>query len=168
MNDDVSCPGCRLALPRSAKTYEGYFHCSPECWSVFGEVLEAEFSNVLLFRKVHQLTVDTYAVQHAGGPHPDKSVAVHVVGLCLAQVHGIASPDIAPRLQALASRMKEWPHFEAPIERAATTIFDVAAASSLDEHVDRVRAWSREVWSSWAAHHDAVRALATRALGARG
>jgi len=63
--------------------YYGYFNASPECWMVFTEVLEAEFSNAVLFGQVHRLTVDAYAVQHAGGPHPDKSIAVHLSGLHL-------------------------------------------------------------------------------------
>ena len=40
--------------------------------SLFEEVLAAEFQNPVLFRQIHQLTVDTYAVQHAGGQHPDR------------------------------------------------------------------------------------------------
>ena len=52
-----------------AANYRAYFNASPECWSVFTEVLGSEFSSALLFGQVHQLTVDTYAVQHAGGKH---------------------------------------------------------------------------------------------------
>ncbi|MEA2336312.1 MAG: hypothetical protein QOE82_319 [Thermoanaerobaculia bacterium] len=35
------------ADPRA--TYDGYFNCSPECWSVFTEVIGREFSNAVLF-----------------------------------------------------------------------------------------------------------------------
>ena len=51
---------------RDGLTNHTYYNLSPECWSVYTEVLEAEYSNGLLFGQVHQLTVDAYAVQHAG------------------------------------------------------------------------------------------------------
>ena len=77
------CPGCGLEMPISQRDYDRKFYASAECWSVFEEVLAAEFQSAVLFGQVHQLTVDTYAVQHAGGHHPDKSVCVHLVGLHL-------------------------------------------------------------------------------------
>ncbi len=52
-----------------------------ECWQLYTEVLGDQFSNIVLFGQVHQLTVDAYAVQHSGGGHPDKSTAVHLSGL---------------------------------------------------------------------------------------
>jgi len=68
-------------MPASARAaYQGYYNTSPECWDVYTEVLGSEFSNPVLFGQVHQLSVDTYAVQHAGGAHPDKSIAIHVCG----------------------------------------------------------------------------------------
>jgi hypothetical protein len=71
-------------MPRSATaSYAGYYNTSPECWEVYTEVLGAEFSNAVLFGQVHQLTVATYAVQHAGGPHSEKSIGVHLTGLYL-------------------------------------------------------------------------------------
>ncbi len=65
-------------MPKSARhTAHGYYNGSPsvgastrKCWR---RILQR-----VLFGRVHQLTVDTYAVQHAGGLHPDKSVTVHL------------------------------------------------------------------------------------------
>lgn len=55
-------------MPASPKAdYDGYYNCSAECWSVCTEVLGSEFGNALLFGHVHQMTVDTYALQHAEG-----------------------------------------------------------------------------------------------------
>ena len=59
-------------------------------------MLAREFQNAPLFGQIHQLTVDAYAVQHAGGRHPDKSVCVHLVGLYLENELGIKSTDVAP------------------------------------------------------------------------
>jgi hypothetical protein len=147
-------------MPRSGKTYDGSFHASPECWSVFGEVLAAEFQNAILFGQVHQLSVDTYAVQHAGGPHPAKSVCVHLTGLHLVHERGMAPVQVAPILQRLASGVSSWPHFEPPDDRGPLTVFDVAmAAGSVHEHVSIVRRWSTQVWKAWEPHHAAVAAF---------
>ncbi len=140
-------------MPASERRYHGYYHASPECWSLYEEVLAAEIGNGVLFGQVHSLTVDAYAAQHAGGPHPDKSVCVHLVGLCLVMERGLAPIDVAPRLQRLASTVRAWPHFTPPADRGPLTVFDVAGASSPREHADRVHAWAAQVWSSWSAHH---------------
>jgi len=157
---DVACPGCGLRMPRRDNlTAHGYYNASPECWSVYTEVLEAEYSNAPLFGQVHQLTVDTYAVHHAGGPHPDKSVGVHLSGLYLVHVRGVAPTSVAPLRQQLATNVKSWPHFDPPPMPQSITVFDVAMASSPQEHAERVREWSAAVWAAWAPHHAAVAEL---------
>ena len=35
--------------------YQGYYHTSSECWSIYTEVLGTEFGNALIFGQVHQL-----------------------------------------------------------------------------------------------------------------
>lgn len=162
------CPGCALHMPvRPALAAHGYYNASPECWSVYTEVLGAEYSHVVLFGQVHQLTVDAYAVQHAGGPHPDKSVAVHLAGLHLMLVRGVKPPDVPPMLQRLASRRPEWPHFEAPRVDWPITVFDVAlCAGEFEEHIRAVRAWSALVWDAWLPHHAGIAAFVGAHLAA--
>ncbi|MFQ5668736.1 MAG: DUF5946 family protein [Candidatus Binatia bacterium] len=154
-----SCPGCGLEMPLSQRIHDRKFHASAECWSVFEEVLAAEFQNAVLFGQVHQLTVDAYCVQHAGGNHPDKSVCVHLVGLHLMLERGAAPMDVPPQLQRLASRTS-WPHLDPPGDRASLTIFDVAFADSPRTHAQRVRDWATQVWQAWSPHHDVARELA--------
>ncbi len=158
------CPGCGLEIPLSERSYDRKFHASAECWSVFEEVLAVEFQNAVLFGQVHQLTVDAYAVQHAGGRHPDKSVCVHLVGLYLMLERGVAPVEVPPLLQRLASRMS-WPHLDAPEARTSLTVYDVAAAESPQTHALRVREWAAEVWRTWVAHHDTARELASDLAG---
>ena len=153
-----TCPGCGLEMPLSERVYDRKFHASAECWSVFEEVLAKEYLNVVLFG-VHQLTVDAYAVQHAGGRHPDKSVCVHLVGLHLVEERGLAPTQVPKHLQRL-TRRKSWPHLEPPEERAFLTVRDVALADSLQTHAQRVREWAREVWRAWSPHHHVARGLA--------
>ena len=163
------CPGCGLRMPvRHGALYDGYYHTSPECWAVFTEVLGAEYGNVTVFGQVHQLTVDAYAVQHAGGRHPDKSVGIHLCGLHLALEEGVKPPTIAPMLHRLAESVETWPHFPPPGLTRDPTVLDVALAGSAEEHVAIARRWARTVWADWSAYHADVAALVSRHLGVRG
>lgn len=146
-------------LPAGERVYDRKFHASAECWAVFEEVLAAEFQDAVLFGQVHQLTVDSYAVQHAGGRHPAKSVCIHLVGLHLMLERNAAPVDVPPRLRRLARRTT-WPHLDPPAKRASLTVQDVALAGSTRTHVLRVREWAAEVWRSWSAHHEVARGLA--------
>jgi hypothetical protein len=153
-------------MPLGQQPYDGDYHASPECWSVYGEVLAAEFGNAVLFGRVHQLTVDSYAAQHAGGRHRDKSVCIHLVGLCLVLEHGLAPTAVPPRLQRLAAGTASWPHFTPPEERGPLTVLDVALAESAEEHVARVRAWAEQMWRAFRPWRGAVEELAARCLEA--
>ena len=154
-----ACRGCGVVMPRSERDYARKFHASPECWSVFEEVLAAEFQNAVLFGQAHQLTVDAYAVQHAGGRHPDKSVCVHLVGLHLVLERNVPPARVPQQLQRLARRAS-WPHLDPPAEHPSLTVRDVALADSPSAHALRVREWAAQVWRAWTPHHEVARALA--------
>ena len=139
--------------------YDGYYNCSKECWIIYSDVLGTEFSNAVLFSQVHQLTVDTYAVQHAGGNHTDKSVAVHLAGLHAALDLEVPQMQISGLRQRLAANISLWPHFEPPRHCGPLTIFEIALATGPKQHVERVRKWSQLVWQSWSQHHASVAEL---------
>jgi len=154
--EDSTCPGCGLSMPARNTTARSYYNTSAECWDLYTEVLGTEYSNAFLFGQVHQLTVDAYAVQHAGPPHPDKSLNVHLVGLYLSLEKGIRSPYVPPLLQSLVAAVEVWPHYEPPAQRSSLTVFDVALCDSDECHMRVVREWSRSVWDCWAEHHATV------------
>jgi hypothetical protein len=145
-------------------SYDGYYNVSAECWGVFTEVLGVEFSNAIIFGQVHQVTVDTYAVQHAGGSHPDKSLGVHLSGLHLALESQLRPPYIARCLQQLASAVEVWPHYSPPTPEHPLTVLDVALAQSPQEHIEKVREWSAWVWNAWRGYHPDVAALVAHHL----
>ena len=154
---ETVCPGCGLVMPRTSRpTTHAYYNSTPECWSLYTEVLEAEYSNPMLFGQVHQLTVDTYAVQHAGGHHPDKSVGIHLCGLHLMLNRGVQPTAIPAIHQLLASMVKAWPHFTPPEPVTSFTVFDVVFADTSEEHVNAVKEWSRIVWRAWSPYHAAI------------
>jgi hypothetical protein len=154
----VRCPGCALELPVGARRdAHRYFNASPECWELFGEVLAAEYSEATLFAAAHQLSVDSYAVQHAGGAHPHKSVAIHLVGLNLVLEAGLLPTEVPVLIQALATRIEKWPELEVPSRPWALTVLDVALS---DEPASTVRAWAEEVWQEWEDAHAIIGPLA--------
>ena len=165
---EVVCPGCGLRMPENpGATGHAYYNASRECWAVYSEVLGAEYSHAVIFGQVHQLTVDAYAVQHAGGEHPDKSVGIHLAGLHLTLVRSIRPPLVPPYLQQLAESVETWPHFEPTKTAWRFTVFDVAlVAGELEDHTRVVREWSAEVWEAWSPYHDAIAALVEQHLGA--
>jgi hypothetical protein len=152
------CPGCGLRMPRCPDAvYDGYFNTTPECWDVFTEVVGKEFGNAMLFGQVHQLTVDAYAAQHAGGNHRDKSVVVHLCGLYLVLDRGLR-PTMVPRVfQRLAAMVRVWPHFSRPDAISEFTVFDVALADSIEDHTRLVREWAKFVWQSWSPYHQELK-----------
>jgi hypothetical protein len=153
----TTCPGCQLELPHDATAvYTGYFNTVPECWLLFTQVLGVEYSNVVAFAHAHQLTVDTYAVQHAGGPHPDKSMDVHLCGLhCILDLE--LPPAMTPRIrQQLAQSVQEWPHYPPPKDQGSLTVQDVVNADSIQAHIDKVKNWAVAVWDRWSDHHSRI------------
>jgi uncharacterized protein DUF5946 len=159
------CPGCGVSLPiREGTTYDKYFNASPECWALYTEILGAEFGNAALFGQVHMLTVDAYAVQHAGGRHPDKSIAVHLSGLHLTQEREVRPTSVPPLLQRLVAAVEAWPHFEPPAGRGTITVWDVALSGTPEDHAKNVRAWAGSVWKAWSEHHGAIAMFVSRHL----
>jgi hypothetical protein len=160
------CPACGLVMPpRPELSSHAYYHASAECWNVYSEVLGAEYANAVIFGQVHQLTVDAYAVQHAGGAHPDKSVGVHLAGLYFVIERGVAPALVPPLRQKLVDTMDPWPHFHPPEVEWPLTVYDVAVVAGESEpHVAAVRAWSRSVWDAWREHHAAVEGFAAAVL----
>src|ERR1043165_7635930 len=163
---DTICPGCGLRMParNTATTSRGYYNVSDECWDLYTEVLGNEYSNAFLFGQVHQLTVDSYAVQHAGGPHPDKSLDVHLCGLYLSLEKNIRSPYVPQVLQRLVAAVEVWPHYEPPTRSATVTVFDVAFCDSTQDHIRVVKDWANAVWASWSRYHMEVASLVSQSL----
>lgn len=165
VQQEIICPSCGLRMPaRKTTTSRGYYNTSDECWDLYTEVLGTEYSNAFLFGQVHQLTVDAYAVQHAGRPHPDKSLDVHLYGLYLGLEKSVRSPYIPPLLQRLVATIEVWPHYEPPTERVALTVFDVALCDSTEDHIRVVREWAQTVWESWSQYHAEVAKLVSHHL----
>ena len=164
--DDISqagesmqpCAGCGTLVPKTDGPTHRYLGASPGCWALFGEILEKEFSDYR-YARVHQLTVDTYCVQHPGVPSPQtiQSVAVHLTGLYLQLEHGLRPERVAAARQRAASRKADFVWLEPPASLGEITVPYVRDARDPTEHDERVRRWARSAWEAWSPHHETVR-----------
>lgn len=159
-----SCTGCGLVLPISDGPVHAYIGSSAACWALFGELLAREFNDPEYFG-AHQLTVDTYAVQHPGVPERRsiQSVGLHLMTLCLVFEHG-ADPSHGPELHKRLVNRPAFHWLEPPRVPGRMTVADVLTAGDPQEHTELVRAWARDVWDAWAAHHPVVRGWINQSL----
>jgi hypothetical protein len=105
------------------------------------------------------MTVDTYAVQHPGRPSPQsiRSVALHLLSLCVALEPGARTRKAIETFQDLAASNARFIWLPPPASLGSLTVADVRAASTSEEHGERVRQWARAAWSAWSPHHATVR-----------
>ena len=146
---------CGFEAPAIEGPRHVYFNATAACWAKYGEVLGREFSTPALLR-IHQLSVDTYAAQHPGGAHPDKSIAIHLVGLYSVLVQHVPTAEMPRRHKYLAEAVRDWPHFEPPARLGRLRASDVARTNSAEAHAAAVRAWAHSVWTAWSEHHTAI------------
>lgn len=159
-----TCPGCGLVHPAPDNTTYEFKGASPACAMLFSEVVGREYSDYR-YSRVHNLTVDTYAVQHDHAPESPrviKSVAVHLITLYLQLEQDWTSAEAGMGKQRAAEFASEFVWLAPPEERGQLTIAGVYRAADAEAHVDAVQRWSRSVWQSWHTHHATVKAWTAR------
>ena len=127
-------------------------------------MLAREYGDPAYFR-LHQVTVDTYAVQHPGVPERRsiQSVALHLITLCLFVEEG-ADPAEGPKLHKRLAKQSSFHWLEPPRPNRRLTVADVLQAQTPAEHERMVEAWARAVWAAWEPHHATVRGWIEHAL----
>ena len=165
-NEIIRCPGCGLGSPPRSGPVHAYVSSSPACWAVYGAVLAREYEDSE-YGRLHQVTVDAYAVQHPGVPERRsiQSVAVHLITLCLFLEHGL-DPKVGPTLHKRLADHSSFHWLEPPRPNGTMTIADVGRARNAKEHLTLVEAWSRDIWGAWEPHHSTVREWIATELGA--
>jgi hypothetical protein len=153
-----ACPGCGVSLPGSAALH-GRSLASEACWQLYGEVAGYELAHLASLGRFHQLLVDTYIAQHAGGSSPAIGVAFALIGLRLTLDDGWRGEEVRDAHRYLAESFREWPAFDPPTRRSKTTVFDLALAASPEIYVVTIQRWAADVWASWRDSQDEVLAL---------
>jgi hypothetical protein len=136
-----------------------FLGASAECWQLYGRLASPSDGEPDAPR-LGRLVRHAYAAQHPGVPQPRsvRSVAVHLMGLCLLLerdgqiVHEACEPGRKPRRRALDLH---W--LEPPRARGATTLVDALSVDGRGDRDERIEAWAGQVWAAWAPHHRTVR-----------
>ena len=162
------CSGCGLDAPAVDGPTDPYGGASAACWAAFQRVTVRDYGE-FRYPEVHRLIVDAYMSQHPGYATPAgrRSVAVHLVGLCLALERGAKGKAIG---EIMARVFPDKQDIAAPEPIPALTGVTVASlldAPDLASHSRLARAWAGAVWRSWTPAHVRVRQWADQAT-ARG
>ena len=132
------CPSCGTRLGGREGCQSAFDQLSADAWASPAR------------GAVHNLVVDTYAMQHPEeyGRSP-KSYAAHLIALCCGTEH----PG-DPKLYWAIARWLDGPAaVEKPplmARRGSLTIADVYVAASDHEYADLVRRWAADVWAAYA------------------
>ena len=160
------CPDCGVELPAGATVRHPYLGASPSCWEVYNRVLAREYSSPALMRSIHRITVDAYAAQHPGKTERRaiQSVWAHLVSLHLTLDKELDHNFARRIIGALTEQSESLEWLTPPGKLGNLTVVEVAEAADDHAHEQLVRMWAREVWQSWSAHHQAVKAAADRLI----
>ncbi len=151
------CDGCGLAASGGARGCEAILH----------GLSARDFEDLRYFR-VHRLMIDAYCLQHPERYcRSAKSLAAHLVSLCLILEHGADAATGSSCLQRLLDGTPQLERPALPAFRGALTIADVRDADSPDAYAQAVRRWAEAVWRAYAALHPFARDWAARCLRLR-
>ncbi len=163
--DLVHCVGCGALVPNIDGPTNANLGGSPGCWAIY-ERVRARGLGDQRYAELQQLTVDSYAVQHPAVSRrgSTQSVTPHLIGLCAVQERRLpASVAIGAVHNAVKSR-DSFESLAQPESSGELTILHVRDATTLQDHVRRVREWSSSVWKAWSPHHRAIRKWTDEAI----
>ncbi|MCB0572215.1 MAG: hypothetical protein KDC66_20755 [Phaeodactylibacter sp.] len=157
----IRCFSCGAEVPAIEGPVHRYLDSAPGCWARFTEVAAREYSDVN-FVRCHQLTVDSYAVQHPGQTSPQaiRSVAVHLASLYMVLERNLPIREATNFIQHLAEHKQAFHWLEPPQYMGDITVVDIWKTENVQAHLQAVRAWAESAWAAWAAHHEQVKAWA--------
>jgi Family of unknown function (DUF5946) len=160
----VVCPGCGLGLPATGAVPDPAYNASPECRSVYDEVVAYGLAHPVRLARWHQTCTDAYRLQHLTPSTKPISTAFALNSLYLVLERGFTGIQAREAHGHLATTVSAWPRFVPAAAPGGMTVFDVAMAGTPDEHAERVEQWGRAVWAAWSHVHAEVAELTDRQL----
>ena len=149
-----ACPGCGLAAKKTDGPVHRYLGSTAYCWAKYGELLAREYQD-FEYMKVHDLTVDTYALQHPGGESPQtiSSSNVHLASLYAYFERGVPVSELSKIKQNVVRLKDQFVWLPPPEEPAGVTVADILQARSAGEHSESITHWARAVFDTWRDNH---------------
>ena len=152
---------CGALVPKIDGPTHAYFGNNAGCWQLFGEVLARDYADYQ-HGALHNLAVDTYAVQHPRNAdrRNRQSVGVHLISLRALLERNLDAAKARTLIADIAFAQRrhrwEWPHLVPPT-LGATTVVEVHSATTPEEHREQIHRWAHGVWQASAEHHTLVR-----------
>jgi len=141
----IACPSCGAALGGRSGCQAAFDGLNANAWTSHARA------------SMHNLVVDTYAMQHTEEyGRSAKSYIAHLTRLCCA----MDTPGDQKLYWSIAQWLDGPPGLVRPSDiasRGKMTIADIQAVSSADEYPDLVRQWARDVWMAYADQHAIAR-----------
>lgn len=157
------CPGCGVELQSSVLTLDVRYNASCACLNLFNEL--TAFTLVNAGKDfIHQISLDAYTAQHTGPKIKPIGISFALIGLYLAFERGYTGRQVQLAHMALAKTRRDWPRFEPPKAKAEITVADVVKGLTAANHRERISAWGKAVWKTWAAERERMAGLAGRNL----
>jgi uncharacterized protein DUF5946 len=167
----IGCIGCGALVPNIDGQPNANISGSPGCLAVY-EKVRARGGGDPRYAEIQQLTMFTYLLQHPAVAKQGwtQSVAPQLMGLCALLDRGIPVSLAVRAFRDASTSRDSFQSLTQPESCGELTILHVRDATTLHEHIRRVREWSSSVWKAWAPHHpivqrwtiDAIRKLQPR------
>ncbi len=157
------CPGCGVSAPTAGGLAPVENRASAGCYALYGQLIARDYSNPEYYRLAHQVIVDAYAAQHAGGTsrREIQTVALCLMTLCLF-VEGGVPPAQGPALhKRMVAQRPDFTWLQPPAMRGLMTVAEVLIAHTAEEHAHLAVQWGTQVWQAWKPHHATIRAWNT-------
>ena len=154
-----TCPQCGAVTPPSEMETHSYFGASKGCWAVYGEVLSREYSDPKFFKN-HRQTVDAYALQHPADndSRAIQSVNIHLIAMTLLYGANLPAVKIPKVMDNIVKKSRKPSHafkrLIPPDNLGDIIVTDIIPLTALEEHLEGVDRWARNVWTAWKIHHD--------------
>lgn len=116
---------------------------------------------------IHQLVVDTFAVQHAEESSKPISTVFALIGLYLHVEHGFTGKQVQRAHMRMARRRQVWHAPELPAARGELSVHDVLAAPAGPQRDALIERWCASTWAACQCCRPAIAELAERELGVR-
>ncbi len=121
---------------------------------MYGELLAREYQD-LRYMRLHDLTVDAYALQHPG-KRSDQTISsanIHLGSLYAYFEMRVPATRLGAVKKHMAQQKARFAWLNPPTNMTQLTVKDVLAAQGPEQHAEQVEAWASYVFQSWSTHH---------------
>jgi hypothetical protein len=108
---------------------------------------------------IHQVAVDCYGAQHAGGQAKPIAAVFSLVGLCLHLEHGFTGKQVQSAHTALARAGKNWPLLPVPAAPYPVKVDSVVGCTTPSERTVQLKIWAQATWDAWRSEQMWVRSI---------